>query len=219
MFIGHFAVAFAGKLAAPQASLGALTAAALLPDLLWPILVMAGVEQVRVDPGNTAFTPLAFVSYPFSHSLATSILWAAIAASVYWMATRYRRGAMIVALAVLSHWVLDAVSHRPDLPLAPGSAIRVGLGLWNSVPGTLIVEAGMFIVAVWLYLAGTRSRDRIGSIGLWAYVGLLAVLYVASAAGPPPPSGQAVAITDLGGFAFVAWAWWIDRHRKTSVGS
>ncbi len=153
MFIGHFAVAFAAKRAALQASLGTLTAAALLPDLIW--LVLAGIKHVRVDPGNTAFTPLAFDSYPYSHSLAMDAVWAIIAAGVYWLATRYRRGAVIVAVAVLSHWVLDAVSHKPDMPLVAGSAIRVGLGLWNSTPGTLIVEGGMFIAAG----LAVRNRD------------------------------------------------------------
>ncbi len=181
MFIGHFAVALAAKRAAPRASLGALTAAAQLLDLVWPVLVLAGVETVRIEPGNTAFTPLNFVSYPYTHSLAAAVLRAIIGGVAYWLVSRYRAGAIFVGLAVVSHWFLDWITHRPDLPLAPGSRVYVGLGLWNSVPATLIVEGLLFAGGVWLYAAGTRALDRIGRLGFWSYVAFLAVVYIVNA--------------------------------------
>ena len=217
MFIGHFAVGFAAKRAAPRASLGTLTGAALLLDFHWAVLVLAGVERVRMDPGNTAFTPLAFVWYPVSHSLATTIGWVLLSMGVYWIVTRYRRGALVVALAVVSHWFLDALSHRPDLPLAPGSSAYAGLGLWNSIPATLIVEGGLFIAGVWLYLGATKSRDRLGNAALGVYIAVLVLLYIGSFVGPAPPSGQVVAISDVAGLVFVLCAWWIDRHRMPAV--
>ena len=213
MFIGHFAVGFAAKRAAPKASLGTLMGAALLPDLLWPIFVVVGLEQVRIDPGNTAVVPLAFVYYPLSHSLAATAGWALTAAGAFWVATRYRAGAVVVGAAVASHWFLDALTHKPDLPLYPGSATYVGLGLWNSVAGTVAVEGLMFGAGLWLYATGTASRDRIGSTALWAFVALLVTLYVTSLTGPPAPSAAAVAAADLAGFLFVIWAAWLDRHR------
>ena len=142
MFIGHVAVGLASKRLAPGTSLGLLVAAPLAVDLLWPVFVLAGWEQVRVAPGDTAVTPLEFISYPWSHSLLMAVVWSVLAASAYWLWRRYRAGALVLGAGVLSHWVLDAISHRPDLPLYPGSSIKIGLGLWNSVPATIAVEGG-----------------------------------------------------------------------------
>jgi hypothetical protein len=214
MFIGHFAVGLAAKRVCPPISLGVLTAAALLPDFLWAVFVLASLEEVRVAPGNTAFTPLAFTSYPFSHSLVMTFLWALLAAVGYLVISRYPRGSVVVGGVVLSHWVLDAISHRPDLPLYPGSAAYVGLGLWNSIPVTLILEGLLFVGGAWIYVETTRSRDWIGSVGLWSYFTALVVLYAGNILGPPPPSGSAVAITDLAGFILVLWAAWVDGHRE-----
>ncbi len=214
MFIGHFAVAFAAKRAAPRTSLGVLVGAAQLLDLIWPPLVLAGIEQVRVEPGNTAYTPLNFVSYPYSHSLLMSAMWALLAAAVYWVVARTSRGGVVVGLAVFSHWLLDYLTHRPDLPLYPGSAVNAGLSLWNSVPATVIVESLMFVAGVCLYARGTRSLDRIGTAGFWGFVAFLVLVDVLNITGPPPPSASAVAGTALAMVLLVAWAWWFDRHRK-----
>ncbi len=213
MFIGHFGVGFAAKRLAPPVSLGVLMGAALLLDLLWALFVLAGAEQVRVAPGDTAFTPLAFSYYPWSHSLAMTAAWAAAAAAGYWFFSRSPAGSATVFAAVLSHWILDAISHRPDLPLYPESATYAGLGLWNSVPATLAVEGLLFAGGVWLYTTGTRPGDKAGASALNWYVAALVVLYVGNLFGPPPPSGRAVAFADLGGFLFVLWAGWLDGRR------
>src|SRR5512144_2254744 len=125
MFIGHMAVGFVSKRLAPRASSGVLMAAPMALDLLWPVFLLAGWEQVNIDPGNTAFTPLDFVSYPYSHSLVMSAVWGALFASLYWGITRYAAGAMVIGTGVVSHWILDFVTHRPDLPLYPGGTIRL----------------------------------------------------------------------------------------------
>ena len=169
MFIGHMAVGFASKRLAPRASMGVLMAAPMALDLLWPLFLLAGWEQVQIDPGNTAFTPLDLVSYPYTHSLAMSSLWAVLFALIYWAVTRYIAGALVIAAGVVSHWILDFVTHRPDLPLFPGGTERLGLGLWNSVAGTIAVESVMFGAAVWIYASSTSARDRIGSYGFWVY--------------------------------------------------
>ena len=213
MFLGHHAAAFAAKRAAPRVSLGVLMAATMLLDLVWPILTLANVEHFRIDPGNTAFTPLDFYDYPITHSLAMALLWSVIAAVLYLIAYKSGRGAAIVGVAVLSHWILDYVTHRPDLPLWPDGP-KAGLGLWNSIPATVVVELALFATAIVLYLRGTTARDRIGTIALWAFVAFVLVIYAANLVSPPPPSWRAVAWTALAAWLFVPWAWWIDRHRQ-----
>ncbi len=219
MFIGHFAVGFASKRAAPQASLGVLMAAPMLPDLIWPFFLLAGWEKVRIDPGNTAFTPLDFVSYPYSHSLAAVCGWGALFGFLYWAYSRYAVGAMVVSLGVVSHWLLDAATHRADMPIFPGSATRVGLGLWNSAPATIAIESVMFAAGVWLYASTTRARDGVGRYGFWSFVAFQAISYAANAFGPPPPSAEFLARFALVTWLFPLWAWWFDRHREAPLPS
>jgi hypothetical protein len=216
MFIGHFALAYGAKKAAPGVSLGWLFLAAQLADLVWPTLVLLGIERVVIAPGITAFTPLDFVSYPYSHSLVAMTGWALGLGAAYALARRGRpRESLVLAALVLSHWVLDAISHRPDMPLTIGGAERVGLGLWNSVSGTIAVEATMFAVGVAIYFKATTAMDRTGRIATSALVGFLAIVYAANAFGPPPPDALAVAWAGESMWLLVAWAWWADRHRRT----
>jgi hypothetical protein len=214
MFIGHYAVAFAAKKAAPAISLGTLFLAVQLADLAWPVLVLAGVERFEIRPGITAFTPLDFVHYPYSHSLVALAAWGAALGVAYCVARRasWRAGLLLAAL-VVSHWVLDFVSHRPDMPITLADSPKVGLGLWNSIPATLAVESALFAGSVWLYARSTRARDRTGQWALWSLVAFLAIVYVANAMGPPPPSVAAVAWSANLLWLVVAWAYWIDRHR------
>jgi hypothetical protein len=212
MFIGHFALGFAAKRATPRVSLAVLFAAALFADILWPVLVATGIEQVRIEPGNTVVTPLDFVSYPYSHSLALLIVWGVLFAWI--VGARSHRGAfgLIVAL-VVSHWVLDYVTHRPDMPLYPGGP-KFGLGLWNSRIGTIAVEVPMYLAGLWMYLSATRPRDAIGRWALALMGVTLLLLYLVDQTGPPPPSVQALWILAIAGSAvFLPWSWWADRHR------
>jgi hypothetical protein len=215
MFVGHFAVAFGAKRAAPAVSLGTLFIAGQLADLIWPVLVIAGVEQVAVQPGLTVVTPLDFSYYPFSHSLVADAAWALLLGAAY---IRLRRApawsGFLLACVVLSHWVLDALSHRADVPLTIGAAsARVGLGLWNSFWGTIAVELTLFGTGVWLYAKTTRAVDRTGRLALWGLVAFLHAIYVANLFGPPPPSGMAAAWSALAMWLLVAWGYWVDRHR------
>lgn len=215
MFIGHFGVGFAAKRAWPRASLAVYIAAAELPDFLWAVFVLLGWEQVRIVPGDTAVTPLHFAHYPLSHSLLADAGWAAAGATLYWLWTRDARAALWAAGLVLSHWLLDVLSHRPDVPLAPGHPLVVGLGLWNSRVATVLGEGAIFGGGVVLYMQATRARDRTGDYALVGLAALLVLLYAGSVFGPPPPSVPTVAVTNLGGMLFVLWAGWIDRHRRT----
>ncbi len=214
MFIGHFAVAFAAKRAAPTTSLGTLFIACELVDLLWPVFLLLGIETVAITPGITRFTPLDFQHYPWSHSLLMVAAWAAAFGALHYGLRRRWLPAAVLALVVLSHWFLDLIVHRPDLPLAPGSDLKVGFALWNSVAGTLVVEGLLFVVGVRFYLTGSQAVDRIGHWALYGLLALLLVSYVATAFGPPPPSGPAIAWVGLvGGLLTAALGYWIDRHR------
>jgi membrane-bound metal-dependent hydrolase YbcI (DUF457 family) len=214
VFIGHFALGFAAKKLDPGPSLGGYFLAAQLADTLWPVLVLAGVERVTIAPGDTAFTPLRFDSYPFSHSLLSMVMLGAALGLAHWMRRRSVRAAVLLGLLVPSHWLLDFVSHRADMPLVPWSSRLVGLGLWRSVPATLALESVLFASGGWLYLTATRARDRSGRYGTAGLLALLSVSYVGSAFGPPPPSVAAIAWVGLAGAALtLALAVWADRHR------
>jgi hypothetical protein len=213
MFLGHYGLAFAARRAAPRTSLGTLAFAAQFLDELWPLLLLAGVEQVRIAPGLMAANQLDFVSYPISHSLLTAVLWGAIIGAVQAIARRDARSGRVVGALVVSHWLLDLPMHRPDLPLWPGASPLVGLGLWNSVPATLVIELLLFGGGLAIYLRETRPRDAIGRWGLWAMVALLVAIFLSGLNGPPPPSARAIAIAALGLWLFVPWSWWVDRHR------
>lgn len=214
MYLGHYAVAFAAKKAAPRTSLGTLILASQLIDIIWPALVLTGIEKVSVDPGNTAFTPLDFTSYPFTHSLFMVIVWASLLSWTYGRFSRYRAGAVTIWFLVVSHWILDLITHRPDLPLLPGGSARVGLGLWNSITWTLILELSMFLAGVAVYARVTRKRGRLGGYVLWAMVIFLLTTYAANVMGPPPPSGKMVAISTLLLWLLVPWGYWIDWLRR-----
>lgn len=213
MFIGHFAVGFASKKIAPKVSLGWLILAPLFLDVIWPCFLALGIETVRIEPGNTAFTPLDLHDYPYSHSLAMSLMWSVPVGGLYFANKRALRDALILGALVFSHFILDFVTHRPDMPLYPGSEVRIGLGLWNLIPATLIVEGLMFLVGVAIYTRTTRARDRVGTWGWWCFVGFLGLTYLSAAFGPPPPSVPAIIAMAFSLWLFFPWAIWIDRHR------
>jgi membrane-bound metal-dependent hydrolase YbcI (DUF457 family) len=214
MFVGHTAVALAAKAKTPNTSLGLLIAAAIVLDLLWPIFLLVGIEHVRIDPGNTAFTPLAFDSYPWSHSLLMAIVWGVGFAVIIRPGRSSLETGLILFALVVSHWILDFVTHRPDLPLWPGSSPKYGLGLWNSIPASLVIEAALLATCIAIYLRTTQARDRIGTIAFWTLVVVQLGIWVSQPWSPPPPSVDAIAPVGLAQFLFVLWAWWIDKHRR-----
>jgi len=213
MFIGHFALGLAAKRTAPQLSLAALFAAAQLADMMWPVLLLAGLEEVRILPGINGITPLEFVSYPYSHSLVLLVVWGM---AFGWFARRHDpRAFVIITALVVSHWVLDFITHRPDMPLYPGGP-KFGLGLWFSLIGTVAVEVPMFLAGVWIYLQTTRPKDRTGMAAISILLALLLVIYAGNVISQaPPPSPTAVALVSLIGACLItAWAGWADRHRE-----
>jgi len=214
MFIGHFGVALAGKRVAPRTSLGFLVFAAAFLDLIWPIFLLLGLEHVRVVPGITKVQPFDFYDYPFSHSLTMVLRWALAVSLIYFLVRRYVRGAWVLGTLVVSHWVLDLVVHRPDLPLWPGGP-KVGLGLWNSWAGSISAEVLLFGVGITLYLRATRARDRAGAWAVWSLIALLSLGWLAMMFAPPPLDTHQLAIGALVIWITVPCAAWADSHRES----
>ena len=215
MFIGHYGVGLAAKKLDNRPSLGTLFFASQFIDLLWPIFLLLGLEKVAIDPGNTAFTPLNFIYYPFSHGLVSVLIWAILFGGVYYAFRKNIKTSLLLGGLVLSHWILDLFTHRPDLPLFFGNHLKVGLGLWNSVILSILVEGSIFIIGAHLYFKATRAENKKGQIGLWSLLIFLGIVYVMNVFGPPPPSVEPIAIVGLFQWLIVAWAYWIDRNRES----
>ncbi len=213
MFLGHFAVGFGAKAAAPKVSLGSLFLAAQFIDLLWPTLLLLGVEQVRITPVHPPGPPLDFVHYPISHSLLAVVGWSVLVGVSYFHLRRERLGAWVMGLAVLSHWLLDLLVHYPDLPLHPGASPLLGFALWSSPGIEMLLELGLFALGLGLYLRVTRPLDRTGNWALAGLVAFLLVIHVSNSVGPPPTSVTALAWVGQAQWLLVAWGYWVDRHR------
>lgn len=215
MGIGHVAVGFAAKRAAPGVPVAVLVLAATLLDVLLGAFLLLGVEHARVVPGITAASPLDLYDYPLSHSLGGAALWAALCAVVFLLFRGGRAGALVVAGCVLSHWVLDVVSHRPDVPVG-WRGPYLGLGLWNSLPATIAVEEILLVAGVTLYASSTRPRARGASWGLAAFAILIAALGVAGYLAPPPPGITPVAVSNVASVVFLVLLHAIDRRRTAA---
>ncbi len=200
MFIGHFALGLVASRVEKRLPLGTAFIASQLPDALWPVFLLAGAEAVVIAPGDTAMTPLRFESYPWSHSLLMVAVWGALFTFVYAAAGRARAAAILLAPLAISHWVLDFITHRPDMPLFPWGDLRLGLGMWNSVPLTVAVEGLLFAGAVMYY-----AKGRAMSKSFWALISTLVLVYVGNIFGPPPPSTTAIIGSMV---AIVPLIWW-----------
>ncbi len=202
MFVGHYGVSFAAKRVDPSIPLWVLFLAVQLLDVLWAPFILVGIEKVRIVPGITASNPLDLYYMPYTHSLLTAVLWSAAALVVYRLLARPRplaKAALVVALAVFSHWVLDFVVHRPDLPLFDNTA-KVGLGLWNLPVLAFALEAALLFGGMWFYF-GTASVPRL-PMAVFGLVMLAIQAYVFF--GPPPSSDKAAAGTALAAYAVFA---------------
>ncbi|HSS44317.1 MAG TPA: hypothetical protein VLO07_03160 [Thermoanaerobaculia bacterium] len=216
MFVGHFGVGLAAKKLAPRVSLGTLLMSVQFADLLWPVFLVLGVEHVRIVPGLMKASALDLYDYPVSHSLVALAGWAIVFAAASFFFRRDRTAALLLAAGVLSHWPLDVLMHRPDVPVFARGPYR-GLGLWDSLPATLAVEGILYAAGIGIYLKATRAKDRIGVYALWALLVLLAVFWLVSLFGPPPQDEKTLAWGGLTAWLFIPWAYWIDRHRISRI--
>jgi hypothetical protein len=216
MFIGHFGLSFAAKRVAPQVSLGTLFIATQFVDILWPVLLVLGIEKVAIVPGYTKMNAFEFLHYPYTHSLFMGIVWGVLSGIVYYLVKHDKRGGIVVGLAVLSHWFLDVLVHVADLPLSPFGAYKVGFGLWNHLVIELVVESIIFFAGVFVYATYTKAKNKVGKWGLWTLVILLLLFTVSNTFGPPPPDSIMTLF-----FSFVilmvlivSLSYWVDKNRE-----
>lgn len=212
MVIGHFGFGLGAKKFAPKASLGTLFMAVQWADLLWPVLLLTGVEHVALQPDNKKF-PFNFTDYPISHSLLMGIVWGLLFGVIYWLVKKDIRSAVVVGICVVSHWVLDLFVHNPDLPLFPGNSPKEGLGLWNYPILTAVIEFSIFIVGLVLYMRTTTAKNTTGKWSLWLLVVLLVVNQVAAQLSPMPTSVTVLGWAGQYEWIFVIIGYWVDHNR------
>ena len=213
MFIGHFGAGLGAKSLDTKISLGTLFLAAQFIDLLWPFFLLFGLETVKIEPGNTAFTPLNFISYPYSHSFLGVLLWGILFGAIYFAFKKNIKSALLLAGLVISHWILDLITHRPDLSLIPGIDLKVGFGMWNSVLLTILIEGLIFGAGSYFYIRATKAGNKKGILGLWGLLIFLVIIYFMNIFGSPPPSEEAIAYVGMFQWLLVGWGYWIDRNR------
>lgn len=218
MFIAHFGVGFGAKAAAHRVSLGTLFLASQFIDLIWPTLLLLGIERVNIITDGSRNPPLDFVYYPYSHSLLTVVGWAVLFAAIHFVVRHNRNGALILGLAVISHWLLDLAVHYPDLPLYPGNGMRLGFGIWSSPLIALTLELVIFAAGLRLYLRNTSPSDATGKWSLWSLVAVLLLIQIGNVFGAPPPSATAIAWVGQAQWLLVAWGYWVDSHRHPVAG-
>ncbi len=218
MLVGHFAVGLAAKRVAPAVSLGTLVLAAMLADVLWCAFMIVGVEHVEFRQAMGAANYFRATDIALSHSLLMDAAWAALLAAAYFLRRRAPFESWILFAAVVSHWVLDWIAHRPDMPLAPGTQTRLGLGLWAYIPVTVLVEGGFWLLAVLLFARSRHPTGRTGVYAYWIVVVLLTLAWYGNISGPPPRDPHIAPYASLTLFSFaIAWAYWMNRLRPSAT--
>ena len=213
MFIGHFAIGLLAKKDEKLPSLAMMFIAVQLLDLIWPVLVLFGIESLSIDPGNTKLTHLNFEYYPYSHSLLAAFFWSALLGICYYFFTKNKNGSLVLGGLVMSHWILDFITHRPDLPLSPFTETKVGLGLWNYPILEIILELAIFGVGAMLYFKSDNFKRK---LPFWILIVFLLVVHLMNLIGPPPPDTLAVAWSANLMWIIIIWAWWIEKKRPPS---
>jgi len=217
MFVGHYGPALAGPRFVKTVPVWAMCIAVQFLDYLWGVFVYFGIENVRIEPGFTAVSPLDLYDMPWTHSLLMAVVWSVVLGFIWslFARTQKRAGAIIIGLGVFSHWLLDLLVHVPDLALWPGGP-KVGFGLWNNEPVALTLEFGVLAVGLLLYISATRAKGAFGKIGPWIFGALLVGLYSISFFAPPPETAQQFGPMAIGLYTLVAVLAWLfcDRVRE-----
>jgi len=215
MLAGHIGVALAVGSTERRVNVGVFIAAALLLDLVLWLFVLLGIESVSIPPDFETTRQVEFV-FPYSHGLLAAAVWSVAAGAIgSWaysrLQQRWRIGSLIAA-AAFSHWLLDALVHKPELPLAGGGSLQLGLGLWDAMPIAVGVEAAIVVLGVYLFVAGSSlSRGRSVALAVLS-LALLALTVFGMTIAPPAPSAFAMALSSLLTLvAVTALAVWLGR--------
>jgi hypothetical protein len=215
MFAGHYGVSFLVKKSEPTLPLWTLFLAVQFLDVLWAVFVLLGIEHYRIVPGITASLPLDLYYIPYTHSLVAAVAWSALVfVGCRWFSPlRATRPAFLMALAVFSHWVLDLVVHRPDLPLYD-NAHKVGFGLWNYPITALALESALLFGAMWIYLRSTTATSFTGRYGMFLF-GLAILAVHCLLFWGPLPSSPAEGAVRLGSLylIFSVVVCWLEKKR------
>jgi hypothetical protein len=217
MFVGHYAVGLALKSFERRASLGILFLAVQFVDILFFPFVLAGIERMNIVENFTQSTHFELEYMPFTHSLLASVLWAvATYAVLRWVLVKKQSVAVVVALAVFSHWLLDLPVHTPDLPLWSDASPKLGFGLWNNAFATYFLEAALLLLALWMYLRSTKAATAIGKYGMPMFIGFLLLVNVSNIFGAPMVDSKiGLSMFALSSyFLFAAVAFWLDQKRS-----
>lgn len=223
MFIGHFGVAFAAKRVRNRVPLWLLFLAVQLVDVAWGLFVWLGIEKVAVSPGILPTNHLDFQYYPYTHSLIATLGWSAVVYLLfrYWFFRNHpdpNCSARVMGLLVFSHYPLDVLVHRADMPIGFGDSPKIGLEIWGSVPLTFIIEIGFFLIGFLLYMSGTKAKTKAGNWGWWLFAVLLVGMWVGTIFGPPPTDITMMVISGL--IMFIALFWivsWLEKKRELKL--
>jgi len=217
MYVGHYAASLALKRFEKRASLGVLFLAVQLVDILFFPLVVLGVERLNIVENFTQSTHFELEYMPYTHSLVAFLVWSGLAYALFrWVIVKSHSVALVVALAVMSHWLLDVIVHTPDMPLWSDASLKLGLGLWNNAVITYALEAILLLAGLWLYLRATRASTRTGKYGMGIFVLVLLLVNVVNIFGPLQGDSKVVlAATTLATYLlFAAVAFWLDTKRS-----
>jgi hypothetical protein len=217
MFVGHYAASLALKSFEQKVSLGVLFLAVQFVDILFFPFVLAGIERMNIVENFTQSTHFELEYMPFTHGLLASALWAVAAYAVFrWVVVKKQSWAVVVALAVFSHWLLDLPVHTPDLPLWSDASPKLGFGLWSNAVATYLLEAALLLLALWMYLRSTKATTAIGKYGMPVFIGFLLLINVSNIFGAPMVDSKVgLSIFALSSyFLFAAVAFWLDRKRS-----
>ncbi|UPT77812.1 metal-dependent hydrolase [Sulfurovum sp. XGS-02] len=217
MFIGHYATCLALKKVEKKASLGMLFLSVQLVDILFFPFVLLGIEKINIIENFTESTHFELEYMPYTHSLLASILLAGFVYIVFRMVPpRNKSVALVMGIAVLSHWFFDLIVHTPDLPLWSNTSTKLGFGLWNNAIATYTLEAVLLVGGLWLYLSATTSKSSIGKYGMGIFVILLLLVNAVNIFGPPFGNTKtSLAISALlMYFLFAGLAHWLDKKRS-----
>jgi hypothetical protein len=213
MFVGHYGVSFAAKRVDRTIPLWVLFLAVQFLDVLWAPFILLGIEKIRIVPGITASNPFDLYYMPYTHSLVAAVFWSCLGGFAYHFIAHptHRQTSAVVGVAVFSHWILDLIVHRPDLPLY-GNSAKVGLGLWNAPVLAFGLEAALLFGGLWFCLRGRQAHSH----GTLVFGVLMLAIQAYIFFGPPPTSDRAAALTALIAYAvFATVIWWLqDRHAK-----